>query len=144
MIKNGNLGYDPETGNFHRINRAGGQPNIAGYVHKQSGYRYINYKGKARKAHRLAWLFCFGYDPKEIDHINGNRDDNRISNLREVDRRGNNQNMAKHRAGHLPGTTFRKRRKPWQAQIDINGKSKYLGSFATEKEAHEAYIRALP
>ena len=76
------LVYNPITGVIKRI----GRPNCNGHLDKD-GYLIIKIKGRAVKAHRLAWLMFYGVSPlKEIDHINHVRNDNRISNLREVDR----------------------------------------------------------
>lgn len=56
----------------------------------KDGYTIIKVKGKQFKAHRIVWFLCKGYVPnKEIDHINRNRSDNRIENLRECDRKQN-------------------------------------------------------
>jgi hypothetical protein len=139
--------YTPETGEFrwskHRVGVPFGK--IAGRVHAE-GYRRIMIDGQFYAAGRLAWLYVYGVWPTPcIDHINGQRDDNRIVNLREVSRRVNQQNMRMHRDGHLQGTTRLKvpgLSKPWQARIYAQGKSKFLGVFCTESEAHEAYQKA--
>lgn len=84
--------YDPETGLFSWIkgSRAGKAGAIAGSLTK---YGYIRFwiGEKIYMAHRLAWLYVHGYMPENaIDHINGIRDDNRMSNLQEVSRACNN------------------------------------------------------
>ena len=108
-------------------------------------YGYISITiNKKYFAHRLAWLYVYGEFPKHtIDHINGDKSDNRIENLRDVSQRENCQNKKIHRNGKLLGCYFNKRDKRWQAQIYINSECKYLGKFKTEIEAHERYLKFL-
>ena len=112
---------------------------LAGCIHKQ-GYRVIFYSGKSYSAHRLAWLLYYGDWPSyEIDHINSNRADNRISNLRDIPHVANMQNLKKGRGDGLPYTAKTKSGK-WSSVIKINGKAKYLGLFSNSQEAHDAAI----
>jgi len=85
-----------------------------------------------------------GYSGKEllVDHINGNTLDNQISNLRLVTRRENNQNKHCERSSLLPGASWHKGNKKWAANIMINGKTKYLGSFKLEHEAYATYLKS--
>ena len=117
---------------------------VAGTVGAK-GYRYINIAGMPTLAHRLAWMHVHGCWPvDQIDHINGVRDDNRLSNLRECDGRENQQNMAarNRKTGKLIGTSWHKAAKKWSAQIGADGCTQYLGLFDTEEEAHEEYLKA--
>lgn len=73
-----------------------------------------------------------------IDHIDGNKLNNTIENLRGVNHsRANQQNRKKHREGKLIGTCFYKN--GWISQITVETKNVYLGRFKTEREAHERY-----
>lgn len=77
------------------------------------------------------------------DHKDGNGLNNQRDNLRIVPARKNTQNKEIHRNGRLVGCSLKndkKRKKRWRAEIQINGKRKFLGYFATEQEAHEMYI----
>lgn len=91
-------------------------------------------KQKQIKMHRLLLGF-----PKEVDHINGKRNDNRIKNLRSVTSSQNACNRNIHRKGKLIGTTLDKRRNKWISQTRINNKLKFIGYYDTEIEAHIAY-----
>lgn len=139
------LDYDPATGEFRwrqdRPRCREGQ--IAGHAHCQ-GYRGIRVDGRAYLAHRLAWLYVHGAWPKDqIDHINGNRADNRIANLRECTNALNCQNVRAHRdsTSKYPGVSLadHARGKPWLATICVAGKKKYLGHHETEELAFSAY-----
>ena len=81
----------------------------------------------------------------EVDHINGDGLDNRRANLRLVTGSVNQRNQRCHRAGRLVGAHLQRgqyRSKPWRARIRIGAKIRHLGSFATEQEAHERFLRA--
>jgi hypothetical protein len=112
------------------------------------GYHRITIGGRTWGAHQLAWLYHYGALPDQpIDHINGNRLDNRISNLRLVTYSENSQNSNKTRAAsgvrgvHKSRITARNK-KPWMSQIVVNGKQKKLGRFNTIEEAKAAYDAA--
>lgn len=109
------------------------------------GYRDGMLKGKSYKEHRLIWLYHYGTWPKnQIDHINGIRDDNRIENLREVTNQQNqfNKKSREGSSSKYKGVDWSKRDKKWQAKYRYNGKRHYLGYYATEEEAAEAYRKA--
>jgi len=108
------------------------------------GYVHIRFNNKYYKAHRLVWLYEHGRFPAgEIDHINGNRADNRIENLREIGRCQNMQNQRKARSDNASGFLgVHKKGSKFQAIIRVNGRSMYLGIFETPEKAHEAYIEA--
>jgi hypothetical protein len=113
---------------------------IAGCVNKVKGYHYIGIKGRNYYAHRLVWLFETGDWPKgQIDHINNDKLDNRIENLRDVSNRENQQNQKSHRNGRLVGCYYHKQKNKWHAEIRINGEKVSLGLYLTESEAHTAY-----
>ena len=138
------LDYDPDTGVFtwkrplsNRV-RAG---DVAGSVDNVTGYLRIRINGKGYQAHRLAWFYVYGEWPKgQIDHKDGNKRDNRISRLKDVTSRENNQNRHIHRRGRLVGASFQKKSQKWQAYIRIAGKLQHLGFYPTELEAHNAYV----
>lgn len=139
------LDYNPETGSFFwcvkfcKKNMVGG---AAGSI-SDSGYVLICIDGKDYRAHRLAWLITYGVWPtKQIDHINGDRRDNRISNIREATASQNSGNMKARDPNRKKGTFFMKKEKRWRAAITHVGRQVHLGCFATEDEAHAAYCNA--
>ena len=136
------LNYSPETGEFHRrVGRYAGQ--LAG-AYNSDGYRRIQVDGRTYYAHRLAWLHVYGYLPHEIDHINGDRSDNRICNLREASRVLNIANKKVRTVyGHKGVARSKRKGEPaWAAYIRVDGKSKRLGTFNTIEEAATAYRKA--
>lgn len=103
----------------------------AGAIDK-NGYRRIWLDGRLYRAHRLAWMVCHGDWPaKFIDHINGNRLDNRIINLRDATKSDNCRNTAipKSNKSGVLGVSWRERDKRWIAQIRHGEKVIHLGSF---------------
>jgi len=99
------------------------------------------YNGSSKKTvdvHKLVQL-AFNLGEGIIDHINGDRTDNRLENLRVVTSRENNQNLSRHRKGMLVGASKRGNSDTWRSYIKVNGKTRHLGQFKTEKEASDRY-----
>jgi len=136
------------NGNLERLNYR--YPNgkwtvVENKKNNSGGYCQVGFNGKFIYYHVIIWILSTGKDiPQglEIDHINGNKIDNRIENLRLVTSRGNSQNMEKHRDGKLVGCYYHKRDRMYMASISISGKDIHIGLFETEKEAHKAYTIA--
>jgi hypothetical protein len=141
------LDYDAGTGVFLwkiRPSRAVKAGDVAGCTEKRIGYITIGIAGRIYKAHRLAWLYTHGEWPRGlIDHINGNKADNRICNLRNVFADGNSQNVRKpnvrNKSGFMGVIWFQNK---WRASMSVNGKSKWLGDYSTPEEAHQVYLEA--
>lgn len=130
--------YNPISGNFLRDGKRAGTLNRLGYVQ-------IKMDGRLYLAHRLAWFLHYGYLPaKQIDHVNGNKADNRISNLRLASGSENLRNRGKpcNNTSGYKGVSWIAHYQKWQATIKFDGKNKYLGRFATREEAAEAYSKA--
>lgn len=133
------LFYDPNTGVFTRLRSLTTcRANCTGYVP-------INVLGRNYYAHRLAWLWMTGAEPKcGIDHINGVKDDNRWVNLRLADKSANAQNIKRARKDNLLGKLGVSTRAAgsYFARITLDGKRIYLGTYRTPEQAHQAYLQA--
>lgn len=99
--------------------------------------------GAPYTVHRLAWLYVYKVWPADqIDHIDGNKENNKIENLRILTNSQNQQNKYIGRgASKYLGVTFSKdTKKQWRASIRLNNKFYYIGRFYTEEEAYKAYL----
>ena len=134
------LHYNPETGIFTRIRSISNcvkVGDIAGSV-RLDGYLETSVKGAGYMNHRLAWLCVHGRFPKhQIDHVNHNRSDNRIINLREATNQENHRNrpMQKNNTSGVVGVHRCKTHKKWLAYIKIDGKFINLGYSDDKFEA---------
>jgi len=112
-----------------------------GGIDESTGYKVAFVDGKKYRQHRLAWLYVYGEMPKgEIDHINQDRADNRICNLREVTHKENmkNKKISKKNTSGVTGVYFLKTTKKWYSQIRIDGDLKHLGYFKIKEDAIKA------
>jgi hypothetical protein len=156
------VNYDPGTGVFTWLRRSwsdNGSKRFNGRFAGKSadklrhdGYTRLRFtlNGALHEhmAHRLAWLYIHGMFPKEeIDHINRNRADNRISNLREASSAENKRNSPVRKTSKsgekgVVHVGMINQSKPWCAFIQVNKKQKNLGYFSTKQEASAAYKAA--
>lgn len=141
MVKN--LTYNHENGKIYRC--FNGQIKEMG-AKNNNGYIVLFIGGKDVYAHRFAWAYYYGELPTGfIDHINGDRADNRICNLRDVSHSQNMQNqrhpLSNNKTGFL-GVSFHRSTNKYQAQIKAGGKRIHLGTFLIPEDAHKAYVTA--
>lgn len=133
IFKERGFKYDPELGYIFGIK--GGRvdrKNNTGYY--RVGLR-IRDKSIDLLSHRLGWFLYYNEIPNEIDHINGDRMDNRISNLRNFNRKENQHNRMGRGWKITPSNKY-------HAQITNNGENIWLGNYNTPEEAHQAYLNA--
>lgn len=142
------LEYDATTGLFRwkvRVSNACAKGWFPGSKNK-IGYYQIRVNRKLIMAHRLAWLITYGKWPNEfVDHINEDKSDNRIVNLREADRSLNQLNQTKANVDNstgFRGVTFDKQQKKYKAQLVIAGKKVLNRLFKTKEEAAQEYKTA--
>lgn len=136
------LDYDPATGLFTRLAGPWINPKVrAGEAAGSAcsgGYRNIGIGSRRYLAHRLAWFMVYGAWPSaELDHINGDKTDNRISNLRIATRSQNMANgpvQSNNRSGHK-GVHYDRGNRKWLAYMQVDGKFKNLGRFETIEAA---------
>jgi len=137
------LSYDPDTGVFTwKIGRKKARKgDVAGTI-GPDGYRRLCVDYHSLLAHRLAWFWFYGEWPRhQIDHINHDKDDNRVSNLRDVRPPMNALNRsgpAAHNKCGILGVRQDKRYGSWQAKITVNKKEISLGSFPSIELAAQA------
>lgn len=127
------LRYEPETGRLvwrERDRKLSGK--VAGGVDRGHGYRRVRVGGRSELAHRIIMAIVNGYWPTdEVDHINGNRDDNRLCNLRLVSRSGNMLNKSKYRnnSSGVTGVFWHRQHRKWCATVRQGKKHKHVGLF---------------
>jgi hypothetical protein len=135
--------YDKITGNFQRLTTRAGNAlkgSIAGTVRK-SGYVGISIHGVVYYGHRLAWFYIKKEWPRYIDHINGNKGDNRWANLRECSMAENQQNRTTIQINNTSGArgvSWYGRKNKWTASIHVNYEKINLGFFQTKELAISA------
>lgn len=138
------LSYDPLTGEFRwLVTRSTVKSgSIAGTPHYKTGHLRIKINNRLYASHRLAWLFSYGEWPsQDIDHIDGDPKNNRISNLRLVDASRNQANTGLKKSNKSGFKGVRFDRGKWRAQIKVNRETIYLGRFDTAEAAHAAYVK---
>lgn len=115
-------------------------------THKMSiGYLYVEFRGKRLLAHRVAFAIHNNRLPRVlVDHKNGERDDNRASNLRSATSSQNlqNQKMRSCNTSGYKGVSWHSQINRWRARITVDKKQRYLGTFASKEEAYAAYCCA--
>lgn len=138
------LSYCAQTGQFRWLTGRRGLPGTTAGCRMNRGYWAISIDGKSYLAHRLAWLITYGIWPEgQIDHINGDRADNRLCNLRAVSNAENAQNKRRARSDNDSGLLgVRQLGSRWQARIMKAGKAIHLGAYETKEAAHAAYLAA--
>jgi hypothetical protein len=134
--------YDIELGclRFRSGVKAG---SIAGASHP-CGYRQVWIGGDRFLLHRLIWKYHHGSEPRQVDHIDGNRGNSKIENLRPACEKTNQRNRGKqgNNTSGLKGAYFRKSDGRWMSAIRVGGKQKHLGYYPSANEAHKAYCVA--
>lgn len=126
------MNYNPETGIFTwNCSRSGFSKDLK-VGNSITGYLRIRIFGSLYLANQLAWLYTYGYTPEnQIDHINRNKLDNRIENLREVSQSCNRRNIGnqKNNNSGVKGVSWYKLTEKWVATICVNRKKKCLGYY---------------
>lgn len=139
------LKYNPETGEFIWLKSRGGRAKAgsrAGMVDRW-GYRQIKVDGCFYLASRLAFKIITGRDPQEeIDHIDGDKSNDRYINLREATHAQNVRNVPARRTSRSGLKGVHKSKSGWCASIRANNERYYLGTYKTQEEAYIKYCEA--
>lgn len=141
MVKSGLIVYEPATGKF--FDKKGNERRM---IIDHRGYlRFSSGRFGTVIAHRAAWAIYYGEVPKQhIDHIDGDKKNNRIDNLRLCTHNQNQHNQgirATNKSGYK-GVSFMKSINKWHAQICCNSKVMHLGSYEHKEDAAHAYDKA--
>ncbi len=144
--------YDPATGNLiwlPRVNNAGGfNVRFAGKpagTLSATGYINVRIGRREHKAHRIIWEMLVGPIQDEIDHIDRNRANNRLENLRPATRSENNMNrpvFKRHKVGSK-GITYDAKKKLYRARVQVGGKRIGLGRYKSLADAEAAYVKGV-
>jgi hypothetical protein len=134
ILKQKGFRYDSDTGKIYGVfGKEITNKDIKGYIYISGS---THFKGHLY-AHHFAWYFTYGnVDFNELDHINRDKSDNRICNLRVVSRQENQWNITG------KGYCWDKHANKWKSYIKLNGKTINLGLFNTEDEARQSYLQA--
>jgi hypothetical protein len=140
------LDYNADTGVFvwSSYNSRNTRKGMVAGTKLSNRYIRIFIFGKLYQAHRLAWYMYYGKEPEYgIDHIDGDKHNNRISNLRDVPQSSNckNKSISSANSSGFTGVTFLKSKGKWRSRICINGKDVHLGFF--DEKGHAIRARAI-
>jgi hypothetical protein len=134
--EDGNLFWKQPTGRRISVGQIAGRDS--------NGYRMIGLFGKAYMAHRLIFMFHHGYFPQEVDHIDGNKINNRIENLRAATHSENlkNQKIRHDNTSGIKNVGWARREQRWRVRLTVNGKDKHIGYFKDRDLADLVAIEA--
>lgn len=131
---------------FWKVNRRGNKVKgkQASRLKKSNGYHQVTINKKKHYAHRIIFFMAYGCLPEQVDHIDGDRSNNVLSNLREANNAQNNRNtgLRSTNTTGFKGVSYNKFNRNFNAKITVNYKSIHLGCFQTAEAAHEAYKQA--
>lgn len=139
------VSYNPEDGSFQWVRPGRGRRKTRVGNLNTDGYVRLRINGINYPAHKAAWyLFYKEWPEREIDHIDRDRSNNRINNLRLATRSQNSQNttIKKLSTSKYRGVSWDSSRNKWIVSICVEGRTKHLGRYSSEEEASLKFIEA--
>lgn len=136
------INYNPDTGKFTWAwPRPGASLGMEAGTVTGNGYLHVKVNRVPYLGHRLAWYLHYGKWPEQIDHINGDKLDNRIVNLREATQAQNcyNKALSSNNKSGVKGVYLNKKLNKWHAQIKKGSLKLHLGYFSELEDAKKAY-----
>ena len=130
-----NFRYEPETGILYRIKGVQGVSVGPVTTVNKLGYKVVKIGGIQYLQHRLAFLFSGQEVPPQVDHVNGDRSDNRFRNLRASNVAHNARNQKVHREGVMATMWFSKQKKRWIVERREEFRKKHHGTYPTKEDA---------
>ena len=129
---------------IRKTGRVGDIGSVAGCIHRGTGYVHVKIDHKAYKLHRLVFLLHHGYLPEIVDHIDGNKANNRIENLRGATKSQNsmNQKIRSTNTSSVKGVSWHKVNKKWKVALCKNYKSYYYGTYEDKELADLVAVEA--
>jgi hypothetical protein len=129
---------------IRKTGRKGEIGSFAGCIHKGTGYVHVKINHRAYKMHRVVFLLHHGYLPEIVDHIDGDKTNNRIENLRAANKQENcmNQKIRSTNSSSIKGVSWHKTNKKWKVALCKNYKSFYYGTYADKELAELVAIEA--
>jgi hypothetical protein len=129
---------------FWKIQKGYMKPGYKAGCSDSEGYKVLQLNQKAYKLHRIIFLYHHGYLPDEIDHIDNNKSNNLIENLREATRSNNAKNikLRKNNTSGVKNVVWNKERNKWEVALLVDGKRKYFGWFDNLIKASKAAEKA--
>lgn len=111
----------------------------------KDGYRDVVFRRKHYRIHHIIWRVAKGYWPKELDHVNRNKSDNRIVNLREADRAEQawNTGLSRDNTSGIKGVSWHKKSRMWRVRINVRNEQIYLGIFKDKSDAERRHQQAV-
>lgn len=136
--------YDEKTGIVTNKTSTSNRIKVGDVVKGGGRYLRVGIKGKRYALHRLIWKMYYGETPDEIDHINGDKHDNRLENLRNIAHHQNQKNTSlySHNTSGIMGVRWSERDRKWQSYIRVCSRLINLGLFKVKEDAIEARKRA--
>jgi hypothetical protein len=136
--------YDPETGILSRKVRTTNSiqvGNIAGTTPKHNLPNKVSVNNRLYKTHRVIWLWFYGELPEMLDHIDHDKNNNRISNLRPASKVANslNRKVNSHNTSGFKGVGWSNQMNKWFAKLKIAGRQKVIGFYTDRYDAACAY-----